>query len=61
MWRYEILQVKEPHLVVIAQNFAQSLRSVWGSSNLSFMSFGQTSVEICNTSSFEQNLQEVFI
>ena len=45
--------------VVIARNFAQSLRGSWGSSQLSFMSFGHTNVEICNTSSLERNLQEV--
>ena len=39
----------------------QSLRDSWGSSNLSFMSFGHTNVEICNTSCLERNLQEVAI
>ena len=47
--------------MAIRQNFAQSLRGSWGSSHLSFMSSGQTNVEICNTLCFEQNVQEVVI
>ena len=61
MWRYKILQFKERHLVVIAQNFGQHLRGSWGSSNLSFISFGHTNVEIFNTSCLKGNLQEVVI
>ena len=34
--------------MVIGQNFAQSLGGSWESSNLSFMSFGHTNMEICN-------------
>ena len=41
--------------------FSQSLSGSWGSSHLSFMSFGQTNVEISNISRFEQNVQEVVI
>ena len=59
MWRYKIIHFKQQHLVVIGQNFAQSLGGSWGSSNLSFMSFEQTNVEICNTLS--KNVQEVVI
>ena len=61
MCRYKILQYKERHLVVIGLNFAQSLRGSRGSSNLNFVSFRQTIVEICNTSCLEWNLQEVVI
>ena len=56
-----MLQLKERHLVVISQIFAQSLRGSWGSSYMSFMSLDQTNVEISYTSCLEQNLQEVVI
>ena len=48
-----MLHFKKRHPVVIPQYLAQSLRDSWGSSNLSYMSFGHTNVEICNTSCFE--------
>ena len=38
---------------------SKSLRGSWGRSHLGFMSFGQTNVEICNTSCFKHNVQEV--
>ena len=39
--------------------FSQNLSGSWESSHLSFMSLGQTNVEICNTLCFQQNVQEV--
>ena len=42
MWRYKILQFKLCHLVVIWQNFAQSLRGSLGSSHLSFIQVIET-------------------
>ena len=59
MLRYKILQFKERHLVVITQNFAQTLKGSWENTILSFMSIGHTNVEICNTSCFEPNLQQI--
>ena len=41
--------------------FSWSLSGSWGSSHLGFTSFGQTNVEICNSSCFEQNVQQVVI
>ena len=61
MWRYKIFKFKERHLVVIALNFAETLGDSCQSSILSFMSAKHTIVEICNTSCFEPNLQEVII
>ena len=59
MWRNKTL--KEHHLGVIELDFAQSLRGSWESSTLSFMSFGHTNVEICNTLCSEQNVQEFVV
>ena len=42
-------------------NLVIGLRGSWGSSELSFMSSGHISVEICNTSCLERNLQEVVV
>ena len=41
--------------------FFKSLIGLWLSSHLSFKSFRQTNVELCNTLCFEQNVQEVVI
>ena len=40
--------------LLINVHLPQTLSGSWGSSNLSFMSFGHASVDICNTSCFNE-------